>query len=407
MSDSAVTAKPNWSTEQAQRVAATHFGFSGTARELPSERDQNFRVEGDDGRRAVLKVANPAEARTLLELQNLVLSALSQGTLSIETPRILLTTGGDEILSIEDPTGQSPTPLLVRLISWLEGEPLARVRPHDGDLLRRLGGAFGELSRLLAPIQHAAAKRPFQWDLQSGLDLLERHPPDRAGGDHEALLRRLQPYLDPIPRLAGRLPVQLIHGDGNDYNIIVERRRGEVDRLGLIDFGDMIQSWRVAELAILLAYAMLGKRDPLAAAEPIIAGFHAKQPLQEDELEVLLPLVLLRLMTSVTLAAYQRKLMPGNEYLSVTEQPAWELLEQLSQLHPNLGHCCLRRAAGLEPHPRSAALQRWILDHGEASQPLVQPDPMALPNPTTRPPMIIIGVETWTVMAGMPPATRA
>jgi 4-aminobutyrate aminotransferase-like enzyme len=35
----------------------------------------------------------------------------------------------------------------------------------------------------------------------------------------------------------------------------------------------------------------------------------------------------------------------------------------------------MRRAAGFEPHPRSAALQRWIRDHGAAAQPLVKPDP--------------------------------
>ena len=35
---------PTFSTTAAQEIAETKFGIKGTATELPSERDQNFRI---------------------------------------------------------------------------------------------------------------------------------------------------------------------------------------------------------------------------------------------------------------------------------------------------------------------------------------------------------------------------
>ena len=40
---------------------------------------------------------------------------------------------------------------------------------------------------------------------------------------------------------------------------------------GLIDFGDMVDSATVTDLAIAAAYAMTGKHDPLGAASHVVA----------------------------------------------------------------------------------------------------------------------------------------
>jgi Ser/Thr protein kinase RdoA (MazF antagonist) len=40
----------------------------------------------------------------------------------------------------------------------------------------------------------------------------------------------------------------------------------------VIDFGDMVYTELVHNVAIMLAYAMLGKADPLAAAVQVVAG---------------------------------------------------------------------------------------------------------------------------------------
>ena len=122
----------------------------------------------------------------------------------------------------------------------------------------------------------------------------------------------------------------VIHNDANDYNVLVSPTEvGSAPVVSVIDFGDMVRTYTVCELAIAAAYAMLVKNDPLSAAAQVVAGYHAAFPLSEAELEVLYPLICSRLCISVVNSAYQQKVEPGNAYLTISEKPAWTLLEQL------------------------------------------------------------------------------
>jgi Ser/Thr protein kinase RdoA (MazF antagonist) len=124
-----------------------------------------------------------------------------------------------------------------------------------------------------------------------------------------------------------KLPKSVIHGDANDYNVLVAPEGAEV--VGLIDFGDMVYSYTAGELAIAVAYVVLGKDDPYAAAAPVIEGYVAEFPLTEHEREALWPLVRLRLCMSVCIAAHQQAQQPQNEYLGVSQKLIAETLPRL------------------------------------------------------------------------------
>ena len=93
------------------------------------------------------------------------------------------------------------------------------------------------------------------------------------------------------------------------------------------------------------AYAMLGQADPLAAAARVLAGYHADRPRTIDQLY---PLIILRLLLSVANCAHQSSLQPANEYLKISNAPAWDLLERLADVHPRFAAAVLRRAAGFD-----------------------------------------------------------
>ena len=120
----------------------------------------------------------------------------------------------------------------------------------------------------------------------------------------------------------------VIHGDANDYNVLV--RRGRV--VGLLDFGDMVHSAAVCDLAVALAYAMLDKPDPLAAALPVIQAYHARFPLTGAETDALFSLTAARLCLSLCYAAHNAQAKRGDAYQLVTAAPAWELLQRLDAL---------------------------------------------------------------------------
>ena len=86
---------PHFDPESAERLARDHFGVSGRATGLTSERDQNFCIESADGTRIVLKIANAREDRAMLEAQQQAMMHVAE---RVElTPRVLRTGSGETI----------------------------------------------------------------------------------------------------------------------------------------------------------------------------------------------------------------------------------------------------------------------------------------------------------------------
>src|SRR5262249_19526919 len=119
----------------------------------------------------------------------------------------------------------------------------------------------------------------------------------------------------------------VIHGDANDYNLLVDPQSLSVT--GLIDFGDMVYSYTVGDLAIAIAYVILDENDPRAAAAEIVSGHQNEFELLEEELDALWPLVRLRLAMSVCLAAHQLRQQPENKYLQISQQAIEEYLPRI------------------------------------------------------------------------------
>src|SRR5436853_4032799 len=119
---------------------------------------------------------------------------------------------------------------------------------------------------------------------------------------------------------------------------------------------------------------MLGKAHPRRAAAPVVPGYHEAFPLTDAELAVLFPLICTRLTVSVTNAAYQRHIDPGNEYLTISEGPAWVLLQQLVDIPPQMAHYQFRHACGLSPCPTTPTVTQWLKHHANEFEPVVEPD---------------------------------
>ena len=83
--------------------------------------------------------------------------------------------------------------------------------------------------------------------------------------------------------LFGRLRRSAIHGDANDYNVLVDPERMQI--VGLLDFGDMVYSYTVGNVAIAIAYVVLDKADPRVAANTVVEGYRSEFPLLDNELE--------------------------------------------------------------------------------------------------------------------------
>jgi len=161
---------PCFNSEAATSVTEKLYGFRATPNTLPSERDQNFLLTSESGKKFVIKIANALEDRTLLEAQNEAMAHL--GTRLSLCPRVVPSLSGEQVCLIDSPTN---TTHFVRLLTYLPGTPLAEAHAHSPGLLRDLGQKLGKLDRELAEFDHSAFHRDFHWDLANGASIVSEY----------------------------------------------------------------------------------------------------------------------------------------------------------------------------------------------------------------------------------------
>lgn len=325
---------PRFALADAARLARDLYGLDAAASPLPSERDQNFLLTTVAGR-FVLKVANAAEDRAMLEAQNAAMAHVANRIAFC--PRVLPTRAGGAI-------GLAPGGAhLVRLVTYLPGVPFAEAGVRTPALFESLGRAVGRLDAALADFEHPAIHRDFHWDLANAASVIREHLPLVREDAHRDLVDRLSTSaLNAIgPRVAA-FRRSAIHNDANDWNVLVsnpdaraanfESRIPNPGIVGIIDFGDMVHSWMVADPAVAVAYAILDATDPLATADTIVGGYHAEYPLRDEEAASVFPLAALRLCMSACIAAWQQQQRPDDEYLAVSQEPIRRTLPALASL---------------------------------------------------------------------------
>jgi Ser/Thr protein kinase RdoA (MazF antagonist) len=325
---------PRLSLAEAASLLEEQFDLAGDLTPLPSERDQNFRVKTAAGPGFVLKIAKSDERREVLELQNAAIAHLGRELEDLAWPALRGTVRGAEIAATPGEGGRT---YFARLFSWIEGTPFAHAAPHDSKLLGSLGRALARIDRSLEHFTHPAMHRALHWDLKRA------HQAFR----HAQLLSAGQRALIEDPIVAWRaiswplLRHGVIHGDANDYNVLV--RGGEV--AALLDFGDMLHSAVVCDLGIGVAYAMLGKPDPISAACKVIGEYHREFPLTAAEADAVFPLACSRLAMSVCHSARNARDKSQDPYQQVSAAPAWQLLADLAALPPGIARDACRGAA--------------------------------------------------------------
>ena len=124
----------------------------------------------------------------------------------------------------------------------------------------------------------------------------------------------------------------VVHNDMNGLNLLFTTNGDKCELSGVIDFGDCICTCYLFELAIMLAYGMVEKENPVEFVAPMLQGYRDVFPLSKEELNCLYYAVLARLCQSAVNGEYRYTLEPWNTYLLTTPAEAWKLIELLLTL---------------------------------------------------------------------------
>jgi len=363
---------------EAARLACEIFSLDVSAKSLPGEYDDNFRLSSADGREFVLKIMHPAREQSFVEMQCQALQHLAKRVPHLSLPRVCATPTGDAFTVATLPDGSKR---LLWLLTYVPGTVLAKVNPHRPELLRSLGQFLGEMDASLADFSHTAAHRELKWDLARA-GWIRDYLHYIGDSTQRALVERFLGLYESevIPALPS-LRRSVIYGDANDYNVLVSAPWPQPQKIvSVIDFGDMHHGLLVSEVAIAAAYAILGEKDPLPAVSAVVAGYQSAFPLSKSEISVLYGLIGMRLAVSVTNSSHRKSLLPDDPYVTISEAPAWEALEKLAAIHPRFAHYTFRAACGLPAAPQGEKVQRWLASNARSAASILEPDLRTAPS---------------------------
>jgi 4-aminobutyrate aminotransferase-like enzyme/Ser/Thr protein kinase RdoA (MazF antagonist) len=344
------TETPHLTFEQATAILQRHWGITPERLvELGSYEDQNLRVDAG-GRRYVLKVAGPAEARSPLELECEVLHALAAAPVggTPVTPTIVPAQDGTEIVAADGHR--------VRLLTWVGGVPLRDLAVLDDGLLRGIGALAATSARALADFEPRTPAVRSKWDARIGHEVVDEVLADEPGpapADRVMLRQGVAPLRGLLDAGVPTPPRQMIHGDVTDWNVLASAEGpGRMACSGLIDFGDATRTWRIVELAnAMAAIACRDLDEPLHALLAVVAGFHAIAPLDAVELDLIWPLTLARVASSAALSIRQLGLTGESSYTVDQYDGDRRALQSLLALAPGLADAAIRVECGAEPLP--------------------------------------------------------
>lgn len=313
---------------EATDVVARIYGITGTLTRFDTEKDDTFRIDATDGKRYVLKIANPHEHLDEIDLQLQALMHIERVDPCIPVPRVHKDPQGNMLPQFTDQSGQFRR---ARLLSFVDGTPLDSIdstpseREHVGRILARLRLATAGFS-------HPADTRALAWDVRHLPTLAPLLAGVEAPGQKALLQEGLDRCTTVWPQI-GALRTQALHNDFSKSNIVVNSEHPEFVT-GIIDFGDIVRT----AIAVDVSTALLNQLPRDVTARPdddifqdgrdLLRGYLEIADLTREELSLLPYLTMGRVITRALLTTWRARLFPDNAtYILRNTQPGWAQLE--------------------------------------------------------------------------------
>ncbi|MEH2482075.1 hydroxylysine kinase [Nitrobacteraceae bacterium AZCC 2146] len=322
-------AAPPAAIEDIEKLALAHFGIDARAVALTGERDRNFHLQDHSNRHFVLKVIHPAEPSAVTDLQSRLLLHVNAVAADLPVPRLIRPRDADGLEFIWK-TDEHPE-RRIRCLTYLAGRPLHQAETSAAQR-HSLGAFLAGLDLALADFRHPADGYDLLWDIKSAgqvRPLLAELPHPQKRALAEDALDRFTEYVVPVlPQLRS----QVIHNDFNPHNVLVDPADNDVIS-GVIDFGDVVRSPLVQDLAVAAAYQVGQHGHPLQGVADMAAGFHAVCPLLPEEIELLPEMIAARLALTIAVSSWRAARHPDNaEYILRNQGAAWTGLQRLQEI---------------------------------------------------------------------------
>ncbi|MGA0372545.1 MAG: aminotransferase class III-fold pyridoxal phosphate-dependent enzyme, partial [Paracoccaceae bacterium] len=271
-------------------------------------------------------------------------------------PRILNSLTSSNSETVHDQNGKDR---LMWVIDHLPGQCYAESSVKTETLAHQLGQVLATTAMALRDFHDDHLKRDFKWDLMQG-DWIIDHLDAVRDDNRRKLISDILAEFTRRKAALNTLDMQVVHNDANDYNILVKGTLSEPREIsGLIDFGDMCIAPRVCDLAIAAAYIVLDHPKPEQMLIALVAGYHMISELTPKEVDLIWPLLRMRLAVSLvnsTMMAFEK---PDDPYVTISQEPAWRFLEEV-QINAKMITARLRAACDLPVVEGADRVMAWL-----------------------------------------------
>jgi Ser/Thr protein kinase RdoA (MazF antagonist) len=296
--------------------------LSGLLDPLEGERDQNFRLHTDDGQLYVVKISGDDEDREVVAFQTGALLHIQSSNPELGVPRIKKTVNGDCYAKIGSDSN------LFRVLTYLTGIPMSCGQAGSAELASNAGIFLGRIATSLLDYSHSRENYFMPWNMINGL--LDEDGIWASGGeDMRALESELRPRCRQTVAALLQQRMQVVHNDAHQDNLLIEKPDSN-QVTGMIDFGDLVRTALVCDLAILcLAFAETSSTAELSVAN-VVAGYHSEYPLLEQEIDLVYEAMLTRETLAVLL--YDFKIAHDASASKLVHETRPDLMEGLLRL---------------------------------------------------------------------------
>jgi 4-aminobutyrate aminotransferase-like enzyme/Ser/Thr protein kinase RdoA (MazF antagonist) len=339
-----------------QGILKTHWGIDAKLRPLPGELDQNFLAQDQNGSKYILKIMRNGCPEWLIKAQIESIEKINIRDPSLKIPKIIKSLQGTPFIIQNDQTEKARILWIQRCIP---GKCYAEIKQKTTDLSFAIGVTLGGIDKALANYQNEKLVRDFKWYLPGSL-WIEKYLAVIKNSERNWIISKIvKDFKEVLPELSN-LSSQIIHNDPNDYNILISGDNyRSLTVSGIVDFGDICQAPRICDLAIAAAYIVLDHPNPENMLAALVSGYNSIYPLSTQEVDIIWRLLRMRLAVSVINSTMLAAESPGDDYITISQAPAWRFLEKLD-LNEGLIRARLRSVCDMPILEGADRVVNWI-----------------------------------------------
>ena len=305
-------------------------------KKLNGYENENYLINTTDNKYIFKKYPYSLELESIIHGENEVLLFLSQNNNKFPVP--IKSVDGVYLKTIQI----DKEVFIFRVLSFLDGQMLGSIK-NTKEIFESFGTFLAKMNKRLQSCNNIIIEgRIWNWDLQY-FHLNKKYINDFILEKDKVLVNyfflQFEEHVNPV---ISSLRKSIIHSDANEWNVLITN--GKVS--SIIDFGDLVYSPLINEVAIAMTYASYDKENPLDWAVIILESYNNVLPILENEIKIIYYLIAARLCVSLCNGAHSKKINPENSYAFSSEQSAWKMLKKWRILNPLFVENTFRKTLG-------------------------------------------------------------